>query len=91
MHSISKGISYKNLYLFIFVLIAVPLTLPYEDPLTTIPCDFENGLCPGYEVDSKSKVQWYLLQGPTSSQFTGPSHDKTLGQRGNGNYQYHIN
>lgn len=60
----------------------------YDDPLSTVPCDFENGLCPGYEVDTSSHLQWFLQQGPTSSRLTGPLYDKTHGPGGNGWYVY---
>ena len=54
------------------------------NPLYAVPCNFEDGLCPGYEIDKTSKAQWLLQQGPTFSSNTGPSYDKTYGRNGNG-------
>lgn len=43
-------------------------------------------VCAGYERDSVSPAKWFIQQGPTSSQDTGPSYDNTLGKGQNGTY-----
>ncbi|XP_066932329.1 prostasin-like [Clytia hemisphaerica] len=64
-------------------------TVNYDNPLHTVPCNFEMGaICAGYERDSVSPAKWLIQQGATSSQDTGPSFDNTLGKGQNGWYMY---
>lgn len=44
----------------------------------TGPCTFENGMC-GWLQDSDDDFNWRKKTGPTSTQFTGPSADHTVG------------
>jgi len=44
-------------------------------------CDFENGLCLGWEnlLHPEDNLDWSIIRGRTPSALTGPTHDHTLG------------
>ena len=42
-------------------------------------CDFEKGLCTWTNVRGTDQFDWLTGNGGTSSRFTGPSSDHTLG------------
>ena len=77
-------IAFLKTEIIFFFHVALPSALAVSNPLLTLPCDFENGLCPGYEVDRTADFEWMLMTGPTSSSNTGPDGDNTPGLNGNG-------
>jgi hypothetical protein len=62
----------------IFILLLLPL-VSFSQTINTFPWvhDFENIL--GLEQDTTNDRDWWLMQGPTSSQLTGPQGDHTTG------------
>ncbi|XP_060607387.1 mucin-5AC-like isoform X2 [Ruditapes philippinarum] len=50
-------------------------------------CDFEDDLC-GWKQDDDEEQDWILNVGATQTGNTGPKHDHTLGDTGNGHYLY---
>lgn len=61
---------------------------PLNDPIQVANCDFENGICPGYDHSEQHHFYWLINNGTTSSQYTGPEGDNTPGFNGKGNYLY---
>jgi hypothetical protein len=59
------------------------LTAPHE--LTE--CDFEDDLC-GWKQDDDEEQDWILNVGATQTGNTGPKHDHTLGDTGNGIFAF---
>ena len=68
----------------LLILLLLPI-LTFGQSINTFPWiyDFENVL--GLEQDTTNDRDWWLMQGPTSSQLTGPQGDHTTG---NGIYYY---
>ena len=68
----------------ILFLLLLPL-ISFGQTINTFPWvhDFENIV--GLEQDITNDRDWWLMQGPTSSQLTGPQGDHTTG---NGIYYY---
>ena len=72
-----KNILYFIITIFVFLLLSIQ-TL-FGQTIDSYPWvyDFENAL--GLEQDTTNDRDWWLMQGPTSSQLTGPQGDHTTG------------
>ena len=68
----------------IFFLVASFPTNFINGKLEVANCDFENGLCTGYEHDESMDFKWSINNGATGSPDTGPDEDHTDGFNGKG-------
>ena len=69
---------------WIFFLVATFPINSINGKLDIANCDFENGLCTGYEHDRMMDFKWVINKGTTGSPDTGPDGDHTDGFNGKG-------
>ena len=67
-------------------LITADTTYENEQPVG-FSCDFENGMCPGWEVNQGGQFPWKVHNGSTPSPYTGPDVDHTK-KTSDGKYLY---